>query len=150
MLKSNLINNTTVLAARDGVVSIAKTVGLDLGKYLKFKPWGAMNFAKGANGALAVIGVALEVWDSWEKYKREDEFKKMVQSIVSNFEKQRQDFIELVKGEDFYRNFFPDYIDLQHKIKDLDLSLSESRERQQHFEHWKESARAVEAKFRML
>ncbi|MGE8451778.1 MAG: LeoA/HP0731 family dynamin-like GTPase, partial [Pseudomonadales bacterium] len=48
VLKSNLINNSTVLAARDGVVSLAKTVGLDLGKHLKFKPWGAVNFAKGA------------------------------------------------------------------------------------------------------
>ncbi|MBC6947847.1 labile enterotoxin output A [Chloroflexi bacterium CFX2] len=74
VLKSNLINNSTVLAARDGMVSIAKTVGLDLGKYLKFKPWGAINFAKSANGALVLLGVALEVWDSWEKYKREEEF----------------------------------------------------------------------------
>ena len=150
MLKSNLINSSTVLAARDGMVSIAKTVGLDLGKYLKFKPWGAVNFAKGANGVLAVVGVAFEVWDSWEKFKREEEFKKMVQSIVSNFEKQRQDFINMVNGENYYKNFFPDYIDLQNKIEGLDLSLNESRKRQQSFERWKESAKAVEAKFRIL
>ena len=150
VLKSNLINQSTVLAARDGVVSIAKTVGLDLGKYLKFKPWGAVNFAKGANGVLAVVGVAFEVWDSWEKFKREEEFKKMVQSIVSNFEKQRQDFINMVNGENYYKNFFPDYIDLQNKIEGLDLSLNESRKRQQSFERWKESAKAVEAKFRIL
>lgn len=150
MLKSNLINSSTVLAARDGMVSIAKTVGLDLGKYLKFKPWGAVNFAKGANGVLAVVGVAFEVWDSWEKFKREEEFKKMVQAIVSNFEKQRQDFINMVNGENFYKNFFPDYIDLQNKIEGLDLSLNESRKRQQSFERWKESAKAVEARFRML
>ena len=150
MLKSNLINSSTVLVARDGMVSIAKTVGLDLGKYLKFKPWGAVNFAKGANGVLAVVGVAFEVWDSWEKFKREEEFKKMVQSIVSNFEKQRQDFINMVNGENYYKNFFPDYIDLQNKIEGLDLSLNESRKRQQSFERWKESAKAVEAKFRML
>lgn len=150
MLKSNLINNSTVLATRDGIVSIAKTVGLDLGKYLKFKPWGAVNFAKGANGVLAFAGVALEAWDSWENYKRQDEFRKMVQSIVSDFEKQRQDFIDLVNGADFYNNFFPDYMDLQNKIQDLELNLTESRERQQRFESWKESAHAVEAKFRLL
>ncbi|SCX16471.1 hypothetical protein SAMN05216379_11087 [Nitrosomonas eutropha] len=38
----------------------------------------------------------------------------------------------------------------QHKIEDLALSLNESRERQQRFERWKESAQAVEAKFRLL
>ena len=150
MLKNNLINNSTVLAARDGMVSIAKTVGLDLGKYLKFKSWGAVNFAKGANSALAVLGVALEAWDSWEKYKREEEFKKMMQSVVSKFEEQRQDFIDMINGENFYNNFFPDYMDLQHKIKVLDLNLIESRERQERFERWKERAKAVEAKFRLL
>ncbi|VFT16652.1 labile enterotoxin output A [Pseudomonas aeruginosa] len=76
LLKGNLINNTTVLAARDGITTIAKTVGMDIGKYLKFKPWGAVKFAKGANGALAALGVALEAWDSWEQYKREEAFKK--------------------------------------------------------------------------
>ena len=150
VLKSNLINRSTVLAARDGVVSIAKTVGLDLGKHLKFKPWGAVNFAKGANGALAFVGVALEVWDSWEKYKREDAFKKMVQTIIVNFETQRKDFIDMINGEDFYNNFFPDYMDLKNKNEDLNLSLKESRERQQSFERWKEGAQAVEAKFRLL
>lgn len=150
VLKSNLINSSTVLAARDGMISIAKTVGLDLGKYLKFKPWGAVNFAKGANSALALMGVAIEVWDSWEKYKREEEFKKMVQSIVSNFEQHRQDFIKMVNGEDFYNDFFPEYMDLQKKINDLDQNLSESRASQQRFEHWKASAQVVEAKFRML
>lgn len=74
----------------------------------------------------------------------------MVQSIVSNFEKQRQDFINMVNGENYYKNFFPDYIDLQNKIEGLDLSLNESRKRQQSFERWKESAKAVEAKFRIL
>lgn len=150
VLKSNLINRSTVLAARDGMVTMAKTVGLDLGKYLKFKPWGAVNFAKGANGALAFVGVALEVWDSWEKYKREDEFKKMRQTIVLNFEAQRKDFCDMVNGKDYYNNFFPDYMDLQNKIEDLNLSLNESRERQRSFEQWKKSAQAVEAKFRML
>lgn len=150
VLKSKLINSSTVLAARDGVVSIVKTVGVDLGKYLKFKPWGAVKFAKSANGALVLAGVALEAWDSWEKYKREEEFKKMVQSIVSNFEKQRKDFIDLVNRDDFCDSFFPEYTDLQSKIADLSTNLNESRELQQGFERWKESAHAVEAKFRQL
>ncbi len=150
VLKSGMINKSTVLAARDGVVSVAKTVGLDISKYLKFKPWGAVKFARGANGVLAALGVALEVWDSWEKYKREEEFKKAIQSIVSNFEKQRQDFIDLVNSDSFYDNFFPQYNELNQKIEDLKLSLNESQNRQLQFERWAASAKAVEVKFRMI
>jgi len=64
LAKSKMINNTTVLAARDGIVGVAKFVGMDIGKLLKFKPWGAVKFAKGLGATLAVLGLALEVWDS--------------------------------------------------------------------------------------
>uniref|UniRef100_UPI00093B66B6 LeoA/HP0731 family dynamin-like GTPase n=6 Tax=Pseudomonas aeruginosa TaxID=287 RepID=UPI00093B66B6 len=119
LLKGNLINNTTVLAARDGITTIAKTVGMDIGKYLKFKPWGAVKFAKGANGALAALGVALEAWDSWEQYKREEAFKKAIAEMVDNFEQQRQDFLNLVNSERFKEEFFPDYLLLNSRRQEL-------------------------------
>ena len=150
VLKGNLINNTTVLATRDGIVTIAKTVGMDIGKYLKFKPWGAVNLAKGANGALAAIGVALEVWDSWEQYKREDAFKKAIAEIISNFEQQRQDFLDLVNSERFKEDFFPDYLRLSNRRKELQGNLDESRKRQQRFQEWRAEAEAIDVEFRAL
>jgi GTP-binding protein EngB required for normal cell division len=150
VLKGNLINNTTVLATRDGIVTIAKTVGMDIGKYLKFKPWGAVNFAKGANGALAVIGVALEAWDSWEQYKREEAFKKTIAEIISNFEQQRQDFLDLVNSELFKEKFFPDYLQLSSRRKELQSNLDESRKRQQRFQEWRAEAEAIDVEFRAL
>lgn len=150
VLKGNLINNTTVLAARDGLTMIAKTVGMDIGKYLKFKPWGAVKFAKGANGALAFIGVALEAWDSWEQYKREEAFKKSVAEIVSNFEQQRQDFLNLVNSEGFKEQFFPDYLLLNTRRQELQTNLDESRVRQQRFQAWRDEAEAIDAEFKRL
>ncbi|WP_145190681.1 LeoA/HP0731 family dynamin-like GTPase [Pseudomonas sp. URMO17WK12:I11] len=150
VLKGNLINNTTVLAARDGLTTIAKTVGMDIGKYLKFKPWGAVKFAKGANGALAFIGVALEAWDSWEQYKREEAFKKTVVEIVSNFEKQRQDFLDLVNSERFKEQFFPDYLLLNTRRQELQTNVDESRLRQQRFQAWRVEAEAIDAEFKKL
>ncbi|MCC9007535.1 LeoA/HP0731 family dynamin-like GTPase [Pseudomonas putida] len=150
VLKGNLINNTTVLAARDGLTTIAKTVGMDIGKYLKFKPWGAVKFAKGANGALAFIGVALEAWDSWEQYKREEAFKKSVAEIVSNFEQQRQDFLNLVNSEGFKEQFFPDYLLLNTRRQELQTNLDESRVRQQRFQAWRDEAEAIDAEFKRL
>ena len=149
-LKGNLINNTTVLAARDGLVTVAKTVGMDIGKYLKFKPWGAVKFAKGANGALAFLGVALEAWDSWEQYKREEAFKKAVTEMVENFEKQRQDFLALINSESFKEDFFPSYLLLKEQQQELQGNLHESRERQQRFQAWRAEAETIDAEFRAL
>ncbi len=150
VLKGNLINNTTVLATRDGIVTIAKTVGMDIGKYLKFKPWGAVKFAKGANGALAFLGVALEAWDSWEQYKREAAFKKAIAQMVSNFEQQREDFLGLVNSERFKEEFFPDYLQLNSRRQELQSNLDESRARQQRFQAWRAEAEAIDAEFRAL
>ncbi|OBY88850.1 labile enterotoxin output A [Pseudomonas sp. AU11447] len=150
LLKGNLINNTTVLAARDGITTIAKTVGMDIGKYLKFKPWGAVKFAKGANGALAALGVALEAWDSWEQYKREEAFKKAIAEMVDNFEQQRQDFLNLVNSERFKEEFFPDYLLLNSRRQELQSSLDEGRGRQQRFQAWRAEAESIDAEFRTL
>ncbi|KRW57559.1 LeoA/HP0731 family dynamin-like GTPase [Pseudomonas sp. TTU2014-080ASC] len=149
-LKGNLINNTSIKATRDGIVTIAKTVGMDISKYLKFKPWGAVNLAKGANGALAVIGVALEAWDSWEQYKREEAFNKAIVDMVSKFEKQREDFLALVNSERFKEDFFPDYLQLNSRRQELKSNLDESRTRQQRFQAWRAEAEAIDAEFRTL
>ncbi|MBP5969975.1 MULTISPECIES: LeoA/HP0731 family dynamin-like GTPase [Pseudomonas] len=150
VLKGNFITNTTVLAARDGLTTIAKTVGMDIGKYLKFKPWGAVKFAKGANGALAILGVALEAWDSWEQYKREEAFKKAVATMVGNFEQQRQDFLALVNSERFKEEFFPDYLLLNTRCQELQSNVDESRVRQQCFQAWRVEAEAIDAEFKRL
>ncbi|MNJ24160.1 Dynamin family protein [compost metagenome] len=150
VLKGNFINNTTVLAARDGLTTIAKTVGMDIGKYLKFKPWGAVKFAKGANGALAFLGVALEAWDSWEQYKREEAFKKAVATMVGNFEQQRQDFLALVNSERFKEEFFPDYLLLNTRRQELQSNVDESRVRQQRFQAWRVEAEAIDTEFKRL
>ena len=145
VLKGKLINNNTVLAARDGIVTVAKTVGVDIGKYLKFKPWGAVNFAKGVNGALAFIGVAIDAWDSWEQYKREEAFKKAIASMVGNFERQREDFLRLVNSERFKEEFFPDYLQLNSRLHELQNNLGESRERQRRFQAWRVEAETIDA-----
>lgn len=150
LLKGNLINNSTVLAARDGLVTAAKTVGMDIGKYLKFKPWGAVNFAKGANGALAVIGVAIEAWDSWEQHKRETEFRKAIAEMVENFEKQRKELLELINNEQFKQQFFGNYLVLKQKAQELESNLQDSLLRQQRFQAWRATAEAIDAQFHEL
>lgn len=150
LLKGNVINNSSILAARDGIVNVAKTVGVDVGKYLKFKPWGATKLAKGANGALAVVGVAIEAWDSWEEHKREEEFRKAIREIVSNFEKQREDLLGLINSEQFKEQFFGTYTELKVQVVEIEVNLDESRKRQQQFHEWHHEAEAISAEFKRL
>lgn len=150
LLKGNVINNSSILAARDGIVNVAKTVGVDVGKYLKFKPWGATKLAKGANGALAVVGVAIEAWDSWEEHKREEEFRKAIREIVSNFEKQREDLLGLINSEQFKEQFFGTYTELKGRVLEIEDNLSESRARQQQFHEWRREAEAIREEFKRL
>ncbi|CAI0745200.1 LeoA/HP0731 family dynamin-like GTPase [Serratia fonticola] len=150
LLKSNLINNTTILATRDGVVAIAKTVGMDIGKYLKFKPWGAIKLAKGVNGVLAFVGVAYEAWDTWEQHKREAAFKKVIEEMIGNFEQQRQDLLDLVNAVQFKEQFFAEYLELKTRLQQLQNDLNDSAERQTRFQNWRIAAEAIEAEFQEL
>ncbi|MRS89550.1 labile enterotoxin output A [Enterobacteriaceae bacterium RIT714] len=147
VVKSKVINNTTVIAARDGVVSLAKMVGLDLGKLLKFKPWGAVNLAKGLNGALSVVGLALEAWDSLEQAKREKQFAENIQKMVANFRTQREELLGVLNAPDYVERFFSGYVLMNDELEGLEQTLRHSKERQMQFAKWREQAEAIDAEF---
>jgi GTP-binding protein EngB required for normal cell division len=150
VVKGGLINNTSVLAARDGLVGAAKVVGLDLGKMLKFKPWGADNLAKGLNGLLSAFGLALELWDSWEQAKRQQAFRDMIVTTVEKFEAQRKELMALVDGSDFEVLFFPEYVELSGNVDSIKKSVAEGQKKREQFQRWHESGKAIDTEFRML
>jgi GTP-binding protein EngB required for normal cell division len=150
LLKGNLINNTTILAARDGMVNLAKMAGADVAKLLTFKPYGAIKFAKGANGALAVLGLAIEVWDSWEQHKRDGAFRDAIAKMVKNFEMQRADLVELINSEKFKEQFFGSYSELKKCIDSLKDELIKVQERQRLFQAWRIEAEAIDIEFREI
>ena len=150
VLKGKFINKDSVLAARDGVVNVAKSVGVDLGKYLKFKPWGAVKFAKGANGAFAAVGLAIELWESWEEHKRQSEFQKAIAKMVSNFETQREEILTLINSERFKEMFFGDYIELREQVAEVEKMLHQSRESQNLFHEWKSEAESIKEGFKRM
>ncbi len=73
--QSGFINATNIKLARDGVAAVGKFVGIDLA--FKFKPWGVIKLAGSLNKALPFIGIAFEIWDSWNKYQKEKNLKKL-------------------------------------------------------------------------
>lgn len=150
VVRNNIINNGTILATRDGVLAATKMVGLDLAKYLKFKPYGALNLAKGLNGALAVVGVALEIWDSYEQAKREEEFRSGIAQLVRNFEEQRQELINSLNNGEFVERYCVSFKALQQTVADIDAKLVACAALLQKFQEWKESGAKIEAQLSAL
>ncbi|SDW19838.1 GTPase SAR1 family protein [Pseudomonas syringae] len=147
VIKGNLINNGSILAARDGIVSVAKTLGVDLGKALKFKPWGAVNLAKNLNGILSVAGLALEVWDSYERKKREEQFRKAITEMVDNFNTQREELLAMIQDASFEKNFFPDFALLAANAADVQVAINTQNKLREQFREWRESGELIEAEF---
>ncbi|EKP0261591.1 50S ribosome-binding GTPase [Aeromonas sobria] len=147
VLSGNLINNQTIIATRDGIVTVAKTIGFDIGKALNFNPWGAVNLAKGLNGALAVVGVALELWDSYQRYEKEQEFVKVVSRMESDFKKQQKELVELIDSVEFEEKFFGTYIELKNKQAELNRNILESQERQKTFADWRAEGESIAGEF---
>lgn len=150
VIKSNVINNQTVLAARDGITSMAQTVGLDLGNLLKFKPWGAVNLAKGINGALAFAGLALEAWDSWDKYRRDEAFRKSINEMVKNFEKQRAELLTLINTPEFTEQSCGNFIALKADFEELQEIIKQRKRQRDEFKTWCKMGDAISADFSVL
>ncbi len=150
VVKGNFINNTSILAARDGLVSVAKTLGMDLGKMLKFKPWGAINLAKNLNGLLSVAGLALEAWDSYERKKQQDAFVEAKAEMIKNFDEQRKDLLQLIDSENFVESFFPEYASLRTDADSVSKTIVDQEGLRQQFKEWRSSGEIIEAEFTRL
>lgn len=150
VIKSGAINNSTVLASRDALVSAVGAVGVDIAKLLKFKPHGAIKFAKGVNGALSVIGLGLELWDSYDKHQQEEKFKGTKKTMVSNFEQQRSELLSLINGPEFISQFCPELIELQTNVHNIEKAVHEARGKREQFLRWRSTGEAIDAEFKML
>lgn len=149
-LKNIKLNNTHILAARDGIVSAGKMVGVDLAKYLKFKPWGAVNFAAKANAIIAVAGLLMEAWDSYKKAQAEAEFRDMVSEIVSNLEDQRKGLLESLNQENFINQLFPTYKKLQENLSLILQANTETASRKESFDEWQHEGAIIEGEYHII
>ncbi|MDT3272598.1 50S ribosome-binding GTPase [Shewanella sp. SP2S2-4] len=149
-LKNVKLNNTHILAARDGIVSAGKMVGMDLAKYMKFKPWGAVNFAAKANAIFAVLGLAMEAFDSYKKATAEAEFREMVTQIVSMLEEQRKGLLGSLNQEDFINQLFPVYKQLRENLDIVLRANAETASRKKSFDEWQNEGVNIEGKYRIV
>ncbi|WP_139519371.1 LeoA/HP0731 family dynamin-like GTPase [Helicobacter pylori] len=133
--QSGFINATNIKLARDALVATGKFVGIDLA--LKFKPWGAVNLAGSINKGLPFIGLAFEAWDSWNKYKKQQEFEKAKEKMQSHFDGQKKEILDLINDETrFKQTCFPSVFDLEKCIQACEESVKKTQECAQGLEKW--------------
>lgn len=146
-LKNTKVNSSHILAARDATVSVAKWLGADIAKYLKFKPWGAANLATKVNGALAVVGIAMEVYDSYKKMEAEEKLLETKNEIKENLENQRAGLLGNLRDEKYIEKLFPSYTTLLKQLADIKNAYSDTENRKKRFEQWANEGEIIEAEF---
>ncbi|GAA7601131.1 hypothetical protein HpMMM19_07270 [Helicobacter pylori] len=133
--QSGFINATNIKLARDGIAAVGKFVGVDLA--FKFKPWGAVKLAGNLNKALPLIGIAFELWDSYNKYQKEQELEKTKKEMVSNFDNQKKEILELINDEaKFKQTCFSNALELEKSFQEIEEKIKKTQERDQEFEKW--------------
>ncbi len=133
--QSSFINATNIKLARDTIATAGKFVGIDLA--LKFKPWGAVNLAGSINKGLPLIGLAFEAWDSYNKYKKQQEFEETKEKMKSNFDGQKQEILDLINDETrFKQTCFPMALKLEECIQACEENIKKTQECAQGLEKW--------------
>jgi GTP-binding protein EngB required for normal cell division len=150
LVKSNVINSTSVIAARDGLKSLAGLVGMDLSRLLKFKPWGAVKAANAMNGVLAAVGIAFEAWDSYKQVQREAKFQEAVNEMIDNFNNQRTELLELINNDGFILQFFQSFIELEKGVAELETNLAGRTEQRDNFHQWRMTGEKIKQEFETL
>ncbi|GAA8655635.1 hypothetical protein Hpoki27_02090 [Helicobacter pylori] len=125
--QSGFINATNIKLTRDGIAAVGKFVGLDLA--FKFKPWGAVKLAGNMNKALPVIGFVFEAWDSWNKYQKEQALEKAKEKMVSHFDNQKKEILDLINNETtFKEKCFPSALELEKSLQKIKEAIEKTQE----------------------
>ncbi|MCQ2803662.1 50S ribosome-binding GTPase [Helicobacter pylori] len=133
--QSGFINATNIKLARDALVATGKFVGIDLA--LKFKPWGAVNLAGSINKGLPLIGIVIEMWDSWKESQKIEKLEKAKEEMKSNFDGQKQEILALINDETkFKQACFPSVFDLEKCIQACEENVKKTQECTQGLEKW--------------
>ncbi len=135
LTKSGLINATNIKLARDTIVAVGKFASIDLA--FKFKPWGAVKLAGNLNKALPFIGIAFEAWDSWNKYQKEQKLEEAKEKMVSNFDNQKKEILDLINDETrFKQTCFPSTLELEKSLQEIKEAIEKTQACDQEFEKW--------------
>lgn len=143
-LKNTKISSETVFSARNMLLPS-----------FKFKPWGAIklaeNLSKGVLVFGAVLGIGIEIWDSYSKAKKEAEFNKAKEKIIENLSKQRKDYIEFINdSKKFIEEYFPQFINLKNSVLEMEKEVIKRQNFYHEFDIWYKEGKLIESDFEVI
>ncbi|ALQ39782.1 UbiC family transcriptional regulator [Fusobacterium hwasookii ChDC F174] len=142
---SEMMKNANLGLTNTSIIAVRNFLNLSI----KFKPWQAVKIANAINKGIpiigAILGIGLELWDSFSKSQQEKTFLKAKKQMKENFEKQRKEYKELIENvEEFDKNVFKSYFKLGDNIIKLSNELSEKEKEKEIFKNWMEKAKVID------
>lgn len=138
------INPQSVLATRNLLKEGLEKIGVNVGTALNFKPWGAIKFANGALAVLSVLNLAIEAWDSWRQYEKEQKFQDAKAKIVEMLEKQMNELLSTINDAKKFYALFSGYEPLKNALEDTQKDLQTLESISAEFEKWVKQGEIIE------
>jgi len=125
-----------VLAGRNTISSLT-------GISMKFKPWGAVKFAKGIGGVAAGIGVTMDAWETIQKVRnanKVDKAKKELIDYLDGFEKE----IEKNFSGNNVEEFAPAFHDMKTTYEEMVSQDENIFKTKQQIEEWYRTSETIQ------
>lgn len=104
----------------------------------KFKPWGAVKLAKAAGSVAAALGLLVDGWNFYKKYKDNKELGKVKNSIKDSLSLLFETVCKLFDNEsEYYKNFAPSYLEMERLVKERRKEIEIINKSTDSLEHYK-------------
>lgn len=138
---SNMRN--IVLASRNTLVKTVNSLGGDIA--IKFKPWGAIKFAKGLGAAAGGITLLIEIWGMWKSYKEKKKFDEAKSKSEVFLDEMLSYYDEIFKNEEEFKNeYFPqirEFSTIYENLREENIKMRSMKER---VENWFSSSADIQ------
>lgn len=146
MIKQGLssIKMIPVGQMRNFVLAGRNTISSFTGISMKFKPWGAIKFAKGIGAAAAGIGVAMEGWEVYQKIKNANKVDKAKNELNKSLEEFEEEIANKFDDRDSIEEFAPTFQSMKKTYEEMveqDRNISKTKE---HIEEWYKSSKSIQ------
>ena len=129
---------------RNFVLAGRNTISSFTGISMKFKPWGAIKFAKGIGAAAAGIGVAMEGWEVYQKIKNANKVDKAKNELNKSLEEFEEEIANKFDDRDNIEEFAPTFQSMKKTYEEMveqDRNISKTKE---HIEEWYKSSKSIQ------
>ena len=103
----------------------------------KFKPWGAIKFAKNLNIFAVILSLGIELYSYFNKKKKQNAFLKDKESLINALDDIFAHVYESFQGENFFHNYAPSYSEMQQQLNNRQNEIEKLRQKVTELEKFK-------------